>query len=76
MSMANNKQPLSSFEPWKSWKYNNFEGWGLTLVAYKKVYTSIKRYKSIEAYTSIKAILGRSRLIFLVLFLNVGYKFS
>ena len=27
------KQPLSNFEPWKSWRKSNFEGWGVTLVA-------------------------------------------
>ena len=34
------KQPLSKFEPWRSSNLenkNNFEGWGLTLVAYKKM---------------------------------------
>ena len=28
------KQPLSNFEPRKSWKYKQLEGWGLTLVTY------------------------------------------
>ena len=29
------KQPLNNFEPKKTWKYKDFEGWGLTLIAYK-----------------------------------------
>ena len=32
------EQTLSNFELWKSWSTSNFESWGLTLVAYKKVY--------------------------------------
>ena len=34
------KQTLSKFEPWRYWNLenkSNFEGWGLTLVAYKKM---------------------------------------
>ena len=30
------KQSLSNFEPQKPWNISNFEGWGLTLVAYKQ----------------------------------------
>ena len=30
------KKLLSTFEPPKTWKYKNFEGWSRTLVAYKK----------------------------------------
>ena len=30
------KQPLSYFEPWTFENITNFEGWGLSLIAYKK----------------------------------------
>ena len=39
------KQPLSNLELRKPWKYKKFEGWSLTLVAYKKMYNLTKRLK-------------------------------
>ena len=35
-----NKQPLSHFESQKSWKYNDLDGWDLTLVHHKKQRTA------------------------------------
>ena len=49
------KQPLSNFEPKNIENISNFDGWALTLITYKKLYTE-------SCFTKTKVVIIWSRL--------------
>ena len=46
------KQPLSNFEPWKSWKYKPFWELGMTLVAHKNLHWRMDQVEFVDHITS------------------------